>query len=147
MAAQNELTPAGLAIHTPDGTVWTQWDTDIRRHVALCDICGKKIVLTKHGHSHAFFEHRQSRTCLEQEQKAQRRREREAADATRRELFHVQSATQSIEGKSVSFNCAISDAEEYPGRQLNDRNNTPVCRNWYSGCHRKPISFYSSTRI
>ncbi|KAI0729018.1 hypothetical protein C8Q72DRAFT_884687 [Fomitopsis betulina] len=130
MAAPNEPTPASLAIHTPDGTVWTQWDTDIRRHVALCDICSKKIVLTKHGHSHAFLEHRQSRTCLEQEQKAQRRREREAADATRRELFHVQSATQSIEG-----------------RQLNDRNNTPVCRNWYSGCHRKPISFYSSTRI
>ncbi|KAI0724898.1 hypothetical protein C8Q72DRAFT_936881 [Fomitopsis betulina] len=96
MAAQNELTPAGLAIHTPDGTVWTQWDADLSRHVVSCDICGKQIVLMKHGHSHAFFEHRRSRTCLEQQRKVEHQRVCEAAAVTRRELFDVQNNPQNL---------------------------------------------------
>lgn len=88
-------TPSDLsAPHTisiPGGpTLETEWDERKRRHMVSCDLCGKKITLTKHGHNHSLFEHRGSTTCDDLQQKALRKRERAAAAATRAALFSTQ---------------------------------------------------------
>ncbi|KAH9922494.1 uncharacterized protein B0H18DRAFT_1212572 [Fomitopsis serialis] len=96
MATPTPPAQASIEIRTSDGQVlWTQWDADKRRHVVHCDLCGKQVTLTKHGHAHAFLnEHRGSDSCTQSQRKAQHRREREAASAARRALFQPENIEQ-----------------------------------------------------
>ncbi|KAH9837140.1 uncharacterized protein C8Q71DRAFT_756965 [Rhodofomes roseus] len=93
-------TPHTISI--PGGpTLETEWDERKRRHMVSCDLCGKRIALTEHGHNHSLFEHRGSATCDDLQRKALRKQERAAAAATHAAVFGTQSTvTQAQPGPS-----------------------------------------------